>query len=1280
MTQKPPSSSRTPKKFVGLHNHTTVGSIGDAIGTPFDHLSFARENGLDAHAITDHGNMNSYSYGIHAIKKMGSGIKYIPGIEAYFHPDLKQWAVDKASSDETKRVERELAKQEKLAAAEKKAKKSAGDSPEEIVDAAIGDAFAEQMKDLQESLGITKEDTGDDDNEEGGTAIENEEETKSKRVFDPIKRRHHLVLLAKNSEGLKSLFKLTSKSFVEGFYRFPRMDFADLKREAHGNIVASSACVGGALADAIFRRQTEGDWLSYEIGKDDFEAVQADLKEIIERFQDALGKENFYTEIQFNSLKAQHLVNYHLIEASKRTGSPLVVTCDAHYSNPAHWREREIYKMMAWMSRSKTGPDKSKLPKIIDEMSCELYPKNADQVWGSYKKYCEGYSFYDDSIVCDAIERTHTIAHEQIERPEINRSVKLPSITKLVSSNDIEEYTKLKPDSSEDDIAFKALLEICKVKLVEKKLHTKKEYIDRLKQELDDVKFLKFSKYFLTYYVIMREVSAQLLTGSGRGSAAGSLVSYLLNITQVDPLRYGTLWQRFITKTKKGYPDIDSDSSDRDEATKIIKQYFGEDNVISVSSYSQLQVASLIKDLAKIYDVPFETVNTYTYKMKAEALAEAKKKPGFDAGVWQFTLEEAEKYSPSYREFMELMSEHPEFKQALFVLFKQVRGLGKHAGGVCITDDALGSMPVIRAKGGLQTPWPEGVNARHLEDFGFLKFDILGLGTLRVIESTIRKVIKKETGKTPTFSDVRAWFNQHLHPDNNKFEDMKVYKHIFWDKNFAGIFQFIDPKVQDYVSNVKPTSIFDLAAVTSIFRPGPLGLGSDKDYISRKLSGKTTFAHPLLESVLGDTFGTIIYQEHLQLIYHKMAGIPLEDTDAVRKAFTKKDMANKDKAEAERLRLRQEFVKLCKENNNVSEMITSKIFDDMDKCAAYLFNKSHAIAYTICSYQCAHMLTYYPDEWITSYIDYCANGKGKVTGGEDPKAVAIKEAKALGYSFGKPDINLSENEYTINVAGGVKTLIPSFSSLKYVGQGVQREIHDYRPYKNLEDLLWVENSLHTIWKHSKFNKRAMGVLIQMEAFDSLELVGPEDDKLFKNYRQLYEVVVVNGEQIKKALARKKNRNHKELLAQFIEEAQKLEDWTTDEKLQFRLLLSGSLDRSLIMTPEIEAFLEENNIQGIETWENPDQNYWAIVSSAVISKTSTGKTYLKMKLMGSGGAEFACSVWNFKPLREQPPGVNKVIVGSFKKDNYGLSAFLKNIMVLETKSDEGEESGGTTKKT
>jgi DNA polymerase-3 subunit alpha len=350
------------------------------------------------------------------------------------------------------------------------------------------------------------------------------------------------------------------------------------------------------------------------------------------------------------------------------------------------------------------------------------------------------------------------------------------------------------------------------------------EYVDRLKHELSVIRELKFERYFLTYAKIMSLVSQTQLIGAARGSAGGSLLSYVIGITQVDPIRFGLIFERFLTRKKKGFPDIDSDFSDRDAAVKTLISYFGDEDVIPVSNFAQLQVASLCKDLARLYDVPFDIVNTYTAKMRNEALAKAKQEAGFDAATWEFTFEVAERDSPSFRQFIEDMSkDHPQFRDALLVLFKQMRTISPHAGGVIIAKDTKNNMPIIKAKGGLQTPWSEGLNFRHLENFGFLKFDILGLGTLRMFEETIRRIIKRER-RYVTFNDIRQWFYENLHPDNNAMDDMNVYKTVYWDKKYAGIFQFIKENTQNFMAEMKPKSIEDIAIATSIFRPGPLGL------------------------------------------------------------------------------------------------------------------------------------------------------------------------------------------------------------------------------------------------------------------------------------------------------------------------------------------------------------------------------------------------------------------------------------------------------------------------
>lgn len=1249
------TENKTPKKFVGLHSHTTF-SLGDAIGSPADHIKFAVENGMDALACTDHGNMNALSHQILAaekLKKSGQSFKALPGVEAYFIPSLQDWSVLKDQRQKEK-------EEEKLEKALKAKAKSSKKTEQEEIDEA-GDPLASTKEELEKLVGELKKEGLEEEDEN----TENEEESKS-RIRDPLMARSHLVLLPKNKAGLKSLFKLVSTSYIDGFYRYPRMDFDMLRKEAKGNIVATSACIAGYPAKLIFDLQEEPDWTKWLPNNDKFEEIQAKLKESIDAFKYALGDENYYLEIQFNKLGAQHLVNYHLIEAAKRTNTKLVATCDAHYSNPVHWREREIFKLMSWMGKAKDGSiDQSKIPQKIDDLKCELYPKNAEQMWKAYKEVSQGFDFYDDAMMCDAIEQSYIIAHEQIENPSIDKTVKLPTLSKLLPEDEFDKLNKAFPECDEDDLAYKELVRVAKNGIIARKKHSDQKYLDRLKEELKVIKELRFSKYFLTYAKIMEVVSGDILVGTARGSAGGSLLSYCLNITQVDPIRFGLLFERFLVRGKKGFPDIDSDFSDREAAIKLIAEYFGKENVIPVSNFTQLQVTSLVKDLARLYNVPFDEVNAYTARMKNEALEQAKKTPGFDAATWQFTFEVAERDSPSYREFMEKMAEYPEFKDALTVLFKQMRGVSRHAGGVIITNDTRENMPLIKSGGQLQTPWPEGLNFRHLEEFGFLKFDILGLGTLRMFEECIKKIIRKEKGiKHVPFEMVKKWFWDHLHPDNNDLLDTKVYETVYWNSRYAGVFQFVKKNVQDFMAQMKPKNITDIAIATSIFRPGPLGIGADKQYLNNRLNpNKIVYKHPLLAEVLGDTGGLIIFQEQLQLIYHKLAGIPMEETDSVRKAFTKKDISNKEAAEKARQAMRNDFADKCQSANNIPKETSYEIFDEMEKYVAYSFNKSHAVAYGIISWQCAWFLTYYPDEWITTYIDYSTSSKGKVTGKEDPKVTALNEAKSLGYKIGKADINYSENEYMVSIINGEKVLTPSFASLKYVGSTAVREIKDFRPYKTTEDLLWTKNALYSMWRHSKFNKRALSTLVRMEAFDSLGIVGP--DKTFKNYRQLYEVIIENGDQLKKAISRKKNRNHEELLQELINKVQDMEDWTKEEKIKSQIELSGSFDLSLVCTPNIEKFLLDNQVDSIESWEDETLPYWGIIQGVEVVMTKTGKPYLKINLIAIDGSIHPLKVWGYKGTIDDKAKVEKysVVVGSFKKDKFGTSTNINKLYRL-----------------
>jgi DNA polymerase-3 subunit alpha len=697
--------------------------------------------------------------------------------------------------------------------------------------------------------------------------------------------------------------------------------------------------------------------------------------------------------------------------------------------------------------------------------------------------------------------------------------------------------------------------------------------------------------------------------------------------------------------THNSYPDVDSDFADRDKATKLLSEFFGEENVVPVSLFSQLQLKSLIKDVAKLHNLPFDEINSSTGKIEGEVLAVKKQEDGFDRATWDLTFEEAMLYSPT---FQELMEKHPEFETTIKVLFKQMRNVGRHAGGVIITDNSREAMPMIKSGGELQTPWPEGVNYRHLEEFGLLKFDILGLGTLRMFENCTRRILRKQGVKNPTFKEVKQWFWDNLHPDNNPMDDMNVYKHVFWDGNYHSIFQFINDQTQGFMRQMKPKSILDIAVATSIFRPGPLSAGVDKMYLkNRSNPDRVVYKHELLREVFKETEGLLIFQEQLQMVYNRLAGIPLEDTDGIRKAFTKKDKSNKEKAAKDREDLKNTFLKLCRDNNNISESISSELFDEMEKLVAYSFNKSHAVCYAITSWQCAWFLTYHPDEWVATSIDYCTTSKGKVTGKEDPKVVALSEAKGLGYSLSKPDINISELEFIVD-PNKPKTLVPSFSSLKYVGKTAFTEIEQFRPYNTIQDLLVnPDNS----WRHSKFSSRALDTLIKMEALDSMGLVG--EDKPLKNYRQLHELLITNNNLLKRTAAKKKNNSVKTVIDALIPTLQELPDWTREEKIEFSKTLAGAVDLDLIIPQSKIDDLQASGFQSIDDYEEKG-NYWAVVSSFKLAKTKNGKPFLKVRLYGPQNKEHTLFVWNWKGEVMFKP--YDIVIGLLDQSSFGFSCF------------------------
>lgn len=1183
----------TPKKFVGLHAHS-VFSTFDALAYPQEHIDFVIENGMDAWALTDHGHANGYAHAyLHAKKLNGSGksFKFIGGVEAYYHPDLEQWNSDVVAA--------KVAKEEAKAAA-KRGKPDDGSDTDDSID--------------EESM-----------------TIENESESKNvSKWFNPVNRRHHLVLLPKSRIGLENIFALITRSYKEGFYKFPRIDHKMLKQHSEG-IIASTACLGGPISYAVFYnfRHIPQDELTPSL-LDDPKAMNDALRAVgnaVDPLFDALGKDNVYLEIQFNKIPAQHLVNRAILEFAKREGLQLIATADSHYCRPEFWKAREMYKNLGWLGYENINPDC--LPKSIEDLKCELYPKNAEQMWAAYQDYCGRYSFYDDEIVARAIENTWHIAHDVIGDVSPDTSIKLPTYVIPPNAN-----------------PFRALVDAVKEGLRNKGLDKKKEYIDRAKYELDVIKDRGFELYFLTMKSIFNIASKHVLVGPGRGSAGGSLILYLLGVTQLDPIRHELLFERFCTKQRLELPDVDSDLADRDLVIEKLREEFGPENVIPISNYNTLQLKSLTKDVSKFYGIPFNEANEGVSTVESDVRG-ATMGAGDDKNLFVLTYDDALKYSTKYREYLE---KYPQVAEHLQVLYKQVRSIGRHAGGVLVAENLQGKLPMIAVKGELQTPWVEGVSVKHLNEFGFCKFDLLGLETLRIIHVAIEHILRRHHGiKNPTFSDISKWFDENLHPDKLDLNDVKVYENVYQAGRFCATFQYTSQGAQKFIQRFKPTCLEDIAIATSIYRPGPLAAKVDEIYLKNKtnLAAAEADEHPRVWETLKSTAGCIIFQESLMQLAVNVAGFSPEDSERVRKTILKQSISAKGENKKKRAQIREEFVAGCIKHSKMTNAEAEALFDKIEFFCGYGFNRSHAVAYAIDSYYCAWLQTYYEAEWCAAYLETSSNNPDKLSR-------AIKDVRALGYNIKKLDINYASHTWTI--VDNERAFVPSFYSVKGIGPAAIEEIIQNRPYTSVENLLWNDEGA---WRHSKFNKKVMENLIKIGAFESMNLIG--EGKKFKSYRQMHHVLVENSDTIKKT-PKKDPGYGKRMLNEMIESTQDLDDWSTIEKITFLKDLTGDVNYHDIVPQNILDALRQKDVLPIN--EHSGQNiYWFIIENVEVKKTKTGKQYLRLRVFAEETKRITLFLWGWTPDKHPAIQPYDLCVSEVEASDFGYSAKAWKLRVI-----------------
>ena len=1076
-------------------------------------MDFAYQNGMDALALTDHGNMNALAYQVMHAKKMqeeGKDFKPIFGVEAYFIPSIDKWRED------YNRIKEERA-------SSKKREKSI-------------------------------------DGDVSGVTVEVEEDTKS-ATKNILNRRRHMVLLAQNQEGLYNLFQLISKSYRdENHYRFPRIDYALLKEHGEG-IIASSACLGGIYAGDF--------WENYEEGSEAIlDAMRATTKNMLEVFGD-----RWYAEIQWNRIEKQHELNQYVIEVAQEHGVRLLSTADSHYPNPSVWKEREIYKRIGW----KGIQSEDNLPDTIEKMPYQLYPKNGDEMWASYKEYSKDCGFeYDDNVVRDSITETHRVAHERISWFLPSNDVRLPSFVVPAGKSAATTLT---------DYSFEGLRS--------HGLGKKAVYIARLQEELEVINGNDFAQYFLTMKAISDIAVSKQLVGPARGSAAGSLVSYVLGITQIDPIEHELLFERFMTKTQKdsGFPDIDYDVSDPMALKDYLIDEWGEDKVVPISNWNTLQLKSLIKDISKMHNIPFQEVNVVTMRMMQEATPLAKAAKGMSAGMYIPGFEEVKKYSQSLQDFYR---KYPEVESHVDALYGQIRSCSRHAGGIVVGDDLDKCMPLINSGGVRQTPWSEGQNVRHLEPMGFIKFDILGLASLRMMEGAIKHVLKRHyDNPDPSFDDIRKFYKEKLHPKSIDLGDQKVYKNIFQKGKWAGIFQFTEGGAQRLCQQAQPENIVDLSAITSIYRPGPLSAKVDQHYMEAKKNPEDIeYAHPIVKEVTEETYGFLIFQEQIALLAHKLGeDLSLDDGNLLRKILTKKG-TGKAKLKA---RIHRKFLDGCCLQHDMDLVTAQELWEKFEYFSGYGFNKSHALSYSVLSFQCAWLFTYYPVEWMAAFLDKEP---------ETRKEKAINIARSMGFKIKRLDVNTSGFTWEIDEDG--KTLIQPLTSVKGMGSAAIKEIVDYRPFKTIEEFLF-----HERMSYSKVNKKSLDALVRSQAMNKLI-----DDR-FTGLKHFWSAVVSERP--------RKEKNLLENISAF----QDVGEFSPEEKLEYLIDLTGLFPFDLVMSKEIKQRLDDKYVPPISEYDPDLGVVWFIPRKVIPKKTKFGKDWWLVEVIDENSTVTAIKCWGVR---------------------------------------------------
>lgn len=804
---------------------------------------------------------------------------------------------------------------------------------------------------------------------------------------------YHITLLAKDYEGYKNLMKLVSRAWVDGFYYHPRIDKALLAKHSTG-IIALSGCLQGHIPRALLSGPVE------------------ESAAIAKEYEDIMGKGNFYLEMMDHGIEDERTVLKRMMELSKLTGIPLVATNDCHYEKQEDW---EIHDVHMCISMNKTLND----PERLKQETHELYFKTPEEMWALF------------DYAPQALTNTLEIAEKC--------NVEMPKTGFILPHFDIpKEY----PDIL---TYFRGLCEQGLERILGGEIP--KEYRDRLEFETDIIHRMGFESYFLIVADFINYARKNSIpVGPGRGSGAGSIVAYSLQITKVDPIKNGLLFERFLNPDRLTMPDLDIDFSDsgRERVIEYVRNKYGSNHVAQIITFGSMKAKLAVKDVARAMGVSVADSNRIT-KMIPN-----------DLGT---TLESAEKQS---KELREEIKNNAETKK-IFEFAKKLEGIKRHAGihaaGIVVTREEVSEYsPLARGSKESITTQFEG---ETLVDLGLLKIDFLGLRTLTIIENTV-KLVKELRGV-----DIDI--------DKIPLDDKKTYA-LLTSARTLGIFQLESGGMRDLVKRLKPTQFSDISALVALYRPGPMQSGMLDMFVNRKAGKeKVKYETPLLENILKETYGTMVYQEQIMEISKVLGGFTPGAADTLRKAMGKKQKDVMDKAG-------ESFVQGCLKNN-IPKATAQKIFDQMAEFAGYGFNKSHSVAYALVSYQTAYLKANYPIEFmcatLTNEIGHNAIGSEDK---ENKIVTYIEEARRMGYETLPPDINKSAAQFSVEKADGKEYIRYGLEALKNMGTEAANNIIASRadkPFKDLSDLIErMESSLA--------NKKSIETLAKSGALDCLE--------------------------------------------------------------------------------------------------------------------------------------------------------------------------------------------------